>query len=288
MPNPQTTWGKLDKPVDNQINLERFLGDKLYDPLDSVAFGTPSMSLQSLSGTIDLTLAQARNAVIVLTGAPSGAITLRIPANAKATILFANTCTGANSSVTIKSTGANSGNAGGTTILAGYRRIVQQDGDSAYPASLLISPSGIVLPFGLGVRVYNSASLSIPSGSATALTFNSERTDVGGLHDTSSNTDRLTAQADGLYVIWGNAEFAVNGTGVRSLSVRLNAGATSIANQMVVAQGTYNQPVVVSSAPYPLSVGDYVRLFAFQDSGNSLNVLATGNYSPEFGMVKVG
>jgi hypothetical protein len=54
-----------------------------------------------------------------------------------------------------------------------------------------------------------------------------------------------------------------------------NAGASEEVAQTVVS-------------PYSLAVNDYVECVVWQTSGGGLNILANGNYSPEFSMVRVG
>jgi hypothetical protein len=254
-----------------------------FDLIDSAVAGRLALSLNG--GTRTLTTTEACNGVFDLSGTLGSNQIVELPSgtsNGRTRFFVVKNSTSGAFTLTFRYQGGT-----GVVIPQGYAQALYHDGTNVYPVGLSTSTSGLALTSGLAVRAYNTANLSVGSGSATALTFSSERRDDGGLHDTSSNTDRLTAQADGWYFIWGNTEFAVSGTGVRALSIRLNVGATVIANQMIVAQGTYNQPVIVSCLYY-LSTGDYVRLFAFQDSGGSLNVLASGNYSPEFGMVKVG
>lgn len=131
--------------------------------------------------------------------------------------------------------------------------------------------------------VYNSANISISDSARTALTFNGERYDTGGCHSTVSNTGRLTVPSggDGVYLIWGSAEYAAAASGVRNLEIRLN-GSTLIAIQSVAGSGTTQQLTVARE--YLLSAGDYVELTVFQNSGGSVNIVASGNYSPEFGM----
>lgn len=137
-----------------------------------------------------------------------------------------------------------------------------------------------------GARVNNSAPVSIPSATPTALTFNSERRDDGSLHDTGTNTDRLTAPAAGWYYIWGNVEYASNATGFRTTSVRLNAGASIIAaTQAAAVSGS--ETIMNTSCLQYLAAGDYVRLYVYQSSGGALNIQASGSYSPEFGMVRI-
>lgn len=131
-------------------------------------------------------------------------------------------------------------------------------------------------------RVRNSSNIShTSSGNYQALTFDSERVDVGPMHDTGSNTGRLTVPTGGggFYAIGGNVEFVANATGRRGLQIRLN-GSTIIARTEVGAQTT-DFPVSIDTV-YQLAAGDYVELMALQASGGSLNMLATSAYSPEF------
>lgn len=67
-------------------------------------------------------------------------------------------------------------------------------------------------------RARNSANIAhTTSGNYQALTFGSERVDVGAMHDTSTNTGRLTVPTGGggFYAIGGTIEFASNSTGRR-------------------------------------------------------------------------
>lgn len=130
--------------------------------------------------------------------------------------------------------------------------------------------------------VFNSAAQSIPDSTHTALTFDSEHVDVGGMHSTSSNTSRLTipSGADGWYDVGGCVEFAaVNTTGIREVELRLN-GLSLIAIQQVTAANIVQQVTVNRKSQ--LVAGDYIELTVFQSSGGALNVNASALYSPEF------
>lgn len=132
-------------------------------------------------------------------------------------------------------------------------------------------------------RVRNSANISHTStGNYQALTFDSERVDVGPMHDTSSNTGRLTVPAGGggFYAIGGQLEFAANSTGRRGIQIRLN-GTTVIAKAEYGNQGANDHAIGIDTV-YQLGAGDYVELMALQASGGNLNILATSAYSPEF------
>ena len=134
-------------------------------------------------------------------------------------------------------------------------------------------------------RVYNSANISIPNATLTALTFNSERFDNDSIHSTASNTSRLTATTAGVYSISGNFTMAPLGSGKGLIGVRLN-GSLIIAYQRFAGITATNLIQAIQTT-YKLAAGDYVELIAHQDSGSALNVIAASNYSPEFSMHKV-
>jgi hypothetical protein len=142
----------------------------------------------------------------------------------------------------------------------------------------------------IGARVYNDANISVNNNSATALTFNTERYDVGACHDTGSNTGRLTAPIAGKYLITGHIRLASDTDYTQvQLIIRLN-GTTSIAD--VFDNVAFSANVVDRSVStiYALAATDYVELVAFQinTSAGANNVSAAGNLSPEFAMHYVG
>lgn len=144
-----------------------------------------------------------------------------------------------------------------------------------------------------GVAVYNDAVLVIPTGAWTVLTFNSERWDDADFHSVLANTGRLTCP-DGLsgwYMIAGNFYFTSSGAGTyRQGALRLN-GATWLQIYAAAFSAAFNSYVMLSTVYYlsdnGVGANDYVELQAIQDTGGNLNVPSTGNYSPEFRMVRI-
>jgi hypothetical protein len=282
-----TTFLQEPEPLDREQSIEAYLKPRLQS-LDRAVAGYTSVSLQALTGNVDLTPTQAKHRVIKLTGVPTGAVSLRIPhaTGANADIIFVNACTGTFSTVTVKSMGANAGNSLGVPLATGKTRHVRHDGESVYPAA----PEQTTVGTPYAARVYNAADISIANATATALTFNSERRDDGALHSTSSNTDRLTASVSGWYVVWGNVEFVSNAVGFRTLSFRVNATPDIYgAEQQAAVSGS--ETIMSSATLIYLTAGDYVRMFVYQNSGGALSVRYTGGvtasfkYSPEFGMI---
>ena len=147
----------------------------------------------------------------------------------------------------------------------------------------LVGANPIIVP---SCRAYNDAAIAIPNNSSTALTFNSERWDTDTIHDTSTNPGRLTCTTAGIYHIYGHLDIAGDATGYRSATIRLN-GTTIIAAVTLDANGT--DPVRISiSTEYSLAATNYLEISLYQNSGGDLNVNATANYSPEFGMTYLG
>jgi hypothetical protein len=135
-------------------------------------------------------------------------------------------------------------------------------------------------------RVYNNAAISVNNTTNTTLTFNTERWDTDTMHNTVTNTSRLTATTAGLYHIYANISWASNATGYRVMTIVLN-GATTIANvDQRAVDGAITTHVV--STEYSLAATDYVEVVVYQNSGGALNVAAGANYSPEFGMTYLG
>jgi hypothetical protein len=71
-----------------------------------------------------------------------------------------------------------------------------------------------------------------------------------------------------------------------NLHILLN-NTTNIAAQENSFSSSPN-PIMNISTFYYLNDADYVELEAFQISGSTSNAIAAGNYSPEFGMYRVG
>lgn len=133
------------------------------------------------------------------------------------------------------------------------------------------------------VSVYGSANISINSGSASILNFNSERTDPLGMHDPASNSSRITVLTgyDGVWEFAANIEFAATTAGTRRV-VSLKLNGTTIIGSVASPIVSNNPTVLYVARKYPVVATDYVEVQVFHDVGAALNVNAAANYSPEF------
>lgn len=149
-----------------------------------------------------------------------------------------------------------------------------------------ILDGGLLTYYHIGCRVYNSANIAIANNTQTVVAYDTERYDTDALHSTATNTGRLTATRAGRYLIFTHILWAANATGQRGVRVRLN-GTTDLGGVLndAAGAGTTRQTAMTI---HNLSATDYVETLVFQDSGGNLNVTASANESPEFGMAYMG
>ena len=122
---------------------------------------------------------------------------------------------------------------------------------------------------------YHNTTQSISHSTNTAVLFNAEVTDVGGMHDTASNTSRFTVPAggDGFYLLTGYINYTAAASGVRSLWWDKNGAAVAgLSGQASVAGTTAAAGALTITALVTLAAGDYVELFTVQNSGGSVNI----------------
>jgi hypothetical protein len=137
----------------------------------------------------------------------------------------------------------------------------------------------------IGASVYRTANQSINSAANTAIQFDNEEQDTSAFHDNVTNNTRLTVPYAGTYAVWACVQFAAAGGNLRYIFFGRNGLNTAgnlkgLALQQVALAGQV--VALVSSAKFVnLSAGDYIELFAFQDSGGALNVTPQA-YAPWF------
>jgi hypothetical protein len=174
----------------------------------------------------------------------------------------------------------------GVAITQGEIRDYVIDGSTVRPTNVTAGTYTQTLAQAIWARAYHSTTQSIPNNTTTALSFNTDRYDTDTIHDPVTNNSRLTCKTAGVYSIVANVGFASNATGARNVNILLNGTAVIASILSPAINGLVTRLIV--STQYPLAVNDYVEVFAFQNSGGSLNTEQTANYTPEFMMVRLG
>jgi hypothetical protein len=138
---------------------------------------------------------------------------------------------------------------------------------------------------------YQSATQSPANAAWTVVTLDAELFDVannydGGsdspMHDNVTNNSRIYVRTTGKYELSGQVAFSSNATNARQASIRVNSNSDTTLATGYEAIGGKQSAVsgIATSVPMPpvvipLSAGDYIELFAWQNSGGAL-ALITG------------
>lgn len=129
------------------------------------------------------------------------------------------------------------------------------------------------------VHAWNSTNLSFSDTVTTVVTFNSEQYDTDGMHNTSSNTSRITAVTAGLYEFRWFVRMASTTYTQLDLDVRLNANASSgggssiLPSNIPFTSGGSFRLISFTYAQF-MNANDYHEAFVTQTSTASR--LATG------------
>lgn len=119
--------------------------------------------------------------------------------------------------------------------------------------------------------VIRNTDFAVSNDTFTAVPWEAADYDTSNIWS-SGNPTRLTCPRDGLVVLKANCSWDINSSGVRRILSNRNAG--GFFGMLDVSQsgfGTqYNLQNAVS-APVEVQEGDYFELFAWQNSGGSLN-----------------
>lgn len=131
------------------------------------------------------------------------------------------------------------------------------------------------------------ATASLTTATWTAIGFDSSTFDNYGGHSNSVNNSRYTVQAAGKYLVSGAAAFAANNTGTRGAKVEKNGSVVPGPYTLGPTASGRAMSASMSSFIIPCSVGDYLELFGFQDSGGGLSTTSTIDQASFFTIIRL-
>lgn len=139
-----------------------------------------------------------------------------------------------------------------------------------------------------GALVYSSVNVNIPDGTPIVIPFDSEEYDTDNIHDTVTNTSRLTVPSGVSYVrLYWSLSWAAASTGYRWVDFLKNGSSLGFTGwprkNRFGNSGTYSTIMGGSSPPLPVVAGDYFEIRGFQNSGSTLWI-HNGNTNNYFGM----
>jgi len=140
-----------------------------------------------------------------------------------------------------------------------------------------------------GCRVFHSLNQSVPLLTNYSVLFNSERYDTDNMHDTTTNTDRITFNTAGTYAISAHISYESNSTGVsRDINIRKN-GTTWIGRHLQAEGGGISKEWSLTvGTVHEFIVNDFITVTTLHDASTAISLLSTGNYSAEFAAQRVG
>ncbi|KKN25154.1 hypothetical protein LCGC14_0887630 [marine sediment metagenome] len=134
-------------------------------------------------------------------------------------------------------------------------------------------------------RVYNDASITIAASTEVALTYNTERYDKDGMHSTSSNQSRITAQVPGKYLFIAHTRWA-GFTASKVYTFIMVGGSTEYARDERGMPVGADINVTVSTL-IDMAVGNYAEVFVFHDNASPQSSVADVANGLEFSAVWV-
>lgn len=121
---------------------------------------------------------------------------------------------------------------------------------------------------------YHSTTQTVSTGisSFTLLAMDSESWDNDGIHSTSTNNSRMTIQTDGTYFCKGIVTFqADTNNNNRNARLTKNGSGGTVVGVTKLRNANANTTSMEVTSVLPLVAGDYIELWASQDTGGNLN-----------------
>lgn len=127
------------------------------------------------------------------------------------------------------------------------------------------------------LRQSNSATQTLTSGAFASINFDVEDVDSGSAHSTVTNTSRWVAPATGYVRLNGGGVcFASNATGFRATRWAVNGTAVNASASTVNAVSGNVTDCPARGKVIHVTIGDYVELQGFQNSGGNLATSSSG------------
>jgi len=129
-----------------------------------------------------------------------------------------------------------------------------------------------------------SSAPSIATSTWTALSWDTETKNVGGMHSTTTNPTRVTAAVPALYTMKGGVGWSAYTSGLRELEIRVNGTIRRRVRQE--ADSSSGQVYHEIALDWFLDVGDYAELYVWHNRGSNLSIFQN-NYSPFFSVAQL-
>jgi hypothetical protein len=121
-------------------------------------------------------------------------------------------------------------------------------------------------------QVLNTNGQSINTATFTAINYPSESWDTSNMHSNVTNNTRITVPINGYYRATATLGFEANSTGSRILTFRVNGDVTDRYGYFSVPalSGSLSN-YITTTAVFNLNANDYIEVYAYQNSGVTLD-----------------
>ena len=120
----------------------------------------------------------------------------------------------------------------------------------------------------VGTRAFLSSAQSVAHSTHVAVELDGETFDYGGWHDTATNPSQVEVAEAGRYRVYGQVGYAANTTGDRMAQIRVNGSQATVT---LFPPASLATRMSVSDL-LDLAAGDVVELYAWQNSGSTLDL----------------
>lgn len=125
----------------------------------------------------------------------------------------------------------------------------------------------------------SSVAIATVNNTEKILNWDTEEYDPDGLHSTSTNTSRINIDTSGTYCVTGVLAFAANSSGYRISGVKINGSTYKGEHrESPIASSGISTTIGLPGKTFLLAAGDYLEIYAQQDSGSNLNILVSPSY----------
>lgn len=147
----------------------------------------------------------------------------------------------------------------------------------------------VPVTIGMACLLTKSVGQTVTTATDTDVTWDVEEFDVGGLHSTVSNTDRITIPAggDGLWLFQAQIAFPANAAGIRGARLTPSTGVHVYMGTATVAGSSTYAPQLHVQRLWRMTAGQHMRVIAYQNSGGDLDVEGNNGIS-WFSAVRLG
>lgn len=140
----------------------------------------------------------------------------------------------------------------------------------------------------LAPRASRSTNQTIANGNDTAVDFDGVNSDAWGCWASGANAARLTAPLTGRYMAVAQVQWEANGTGFRRVWIEKGGTSTLAREDAYPAAAGSAMWMNVTTPPFDMTAGDYIRLLVRQSSGGNLGLVNSSNNAPSLSLIYLG